>query len=98
MRRRKPVMLSIVLWFQAAGLAMAAPQPAKIVEQFIEAYLQGQFAASRSFTLERVNLSASLFSNWLFGPGGGGSDAATADLFLSRKFTQAFHYSIIGTT
>jgi hypothetical protein len=98
MRRRKLVMLSVVLWFQAAGLAMAAPQPAKVVEQFIEAILQGQFAASRSFTLERVNLSGSLFSNWLFGPVGAGGDAATADLFLSRKFTQTFRYSIIGTT
>jgi hypothetical protein len=98
MRQRKLVMLSVVLWFQAAGLAMAAPQPAKVVEQFIEAHLQGQFAASRSFTLERVNLSGSLFSNWLFGPVGAGGDAATADLFLSRKFTQTFRYSIIGTT
>ena len=76
----------------------AATSPAKVVEQFIEAHLQGQFAASRSFTLERVNLSNSLFSNWLFGPGGSGGDAATADLFLSRKFTQVFRYSIIGTT
>ena len=43
-------------------------------------------------------MSNSLFSNWLFGPGGSGGDAATADLFLSRKFTQLFRYSIIGTT
>jgi hypothetical protein len=98
MRRRKLVVLSVALWFQAAGLAMAATPPAKVVEQFVEACLQGQFAASRSFTLERVNLSGSLFSNWLFGPGGAGSDPATADLFLSRKFTQAFRYTITGTT
>src|SRR5262245_30925292 len=98
MRRRKLVVLSAALWFQAAGLAMAATPPAKVVEQFIEACLQGQFAASRSFTLERVNLSGSLFSNWLFGPGGAGGNAPTADLFLSRKFTQAFRYSITGTT
>gem|GEM_PF-1790273 len=98
MRRRKLVVLSVALWFQAAGLAMAATPPAKVVEQFIEASLQGQFAASRSFTLERVNLSGSLFSNWLFGPGGVGGDPATADLFLSRKFTQAFRYTITGTT
>src|SRR5713101_2856821 len=98
MKRRKLVMLSVALWLQATGLAIAATPPGKVVEQFIEAHLQGQFAASRSFTLERVNLSASPFSNWLFGPGGAGGDAATADLFLSRKFTQAFRYTITGTT
>jgi hypothetical protein len=91
-------MLSFVLWLQAAGLAMAGPPPAKVVEQFIEAHLQGQFAAARSLTLERSNLSASLFSNWFFGPAGAGGDAATADLFLSRKFAQAFRYTITGTT
>ena len=90
--------LSVMLWLQVSGIAAAATSPAKVVEQFIEAHLQGQFAASRSFTLERVNLSNSIFSNWLFGPGGSGGDAATADLFLSRKFTQLFRYSIIGTT
>jgi hypothetical protein len=91
-------LLSLVFWLQVSGLANAATLPAKVVEQFIEAHLQGQFAASRGFALERVNLSNSLFSNWLFGPGGAGGDAPTADLFLSRKFTQAFRYSIIGTT
>ncbi len=98
MKRRKLVMLSVALWLQAAGLAMAASPPAKVVEQFIEANMQGQFAAARSLTLERVNLSASLFSNWFFGPAGAGGDAATADLFLSRKFAQAFRYTITGTT
>ena len=98
MKRRDLGLLSLALWLQISGLASAATPPAKVVEQFIEANLQGQFAASRSFTLERVNLSASLFSGWLFGPGGSGGDAATADVFLSRKFTQTFHYTIIGTT
>ena len=98
MRRRKLVMLSFALWFQAVGLAMAGPPPTKVVEQFIEAHLQGQFAAARSLTLERSNLSASLFSNWFFGPAGAGGDAATADLFLSRKFAQGFRYTITGTT
>src|SRR6266571_2727753 len=98
MKRGKLVMLSVALWLQATGLAIAATPPAKVVEQFIEAHLQGQFAASRSFTLERVNLGASLFSNWLFGPGGAGSNAPIADLFLSRKFTQVFRYTITGTT
>jgi hypothetical protein len=98
MQGRNLCLLSLVFWLQVSGLASAATPPAKVVEQFIEAHLQGQFAASRSFALERVNLSNSLFSNWLFGPGGSGGDAPTADLFLSRKFTQAFRYSIIGTT
>ena len=98
MQGRNLYLLGLAFWLQVSGLASAAAPPAKIVEQFIEAHLQGQFAASRSFTLERVNLSNSLFSNWLFGPVGSNGDAATADLFLSRKFTQAFRYSIIGTT
>ena len=98
MQGRNLYLLGLAFWLQVSGLASAAAPPAKIVEQLIEAHLQGQFAASRSFTLERVNLSNSLFSNWLFGPVGSNGDAATADLFLSRKFTQAFRYSIIGTT
>src|SRR5881628_1900844 len=98
MIRRNRYLLSLALWLQVSGFASAATPPAKVVEQLIEAHLQGQFAASRSFTLERVNLSASPFSNWLFSPGSVGSDVPTADLFLSRKFTQAFRYTIIGTS
>jgi hypothetical protein len=98
MQGRNLCLLSLVFWLQVSGLASAATPPAKVVEQFIEAHLQGQFAASRGFTLERVNLSNSLFSNWLFGAGGAGGDAPTADLFLSRKFTQTFRYTIVGTT
>jgi hypothetical protein len=98
MQGRNLCLLGLVCWLQVSGLASAATPPAKVVEQFIEAHLQGQFAASRGFALERVNLSNSLFSNWLFGLAGSGGDAPTADLFLSRKFTQAFRYSIIGTT
>jgi len=98
MIRRNRYLLSLALWLQVSGFASAATSPAKVVEQFIEAHLQGQFAASHSFTLERANLSASLFSNWFFGPVGVSGDAATADLFLSRKFAQAFRYTITGTT
>jgi hypothetical protein len=90
--------LSLLLWFLASGVATAATSPAKVVQQFIEAHLQGRFAEARGFTLEQVNLSASLFSNWLFSPGGAGGDAATADIFLSRKFAQTFRYKVIGTT
>src|SRR5215470_7322131 len=76
MIRRNRYLLGLALLLQVSGFASAATPPAKVVEQFIEAHLQGRFAESRSFTLERVNLSASPFSNWLFGPGA--SDAPTA--------------------
>ena len=98
MTRRNRYLLSLALWLQVSGFALAATPPAKVVEQFIEAHVQGRFAESRGFTLERVDLSASPFSNWLFGPGGAGGNAPTADLFLSRKFTQLFRYTITGTT
>jgi hypothetical protein len=98
MKRRNLSLLSLALWLQVSGFASAATPPAKVVEQFIEAHVQGRFAESRSFTLERVNLSTSPFSNWLFGPGSAGGSVPTADLFLSRKFTQVFRYTITGTT
>ena len=98
MIRRNRYLLSLAFWLQVSGFALAATPPAKVVEQFIEANLQGRFAESRGFTLERVDLSASPFSNWLFGPGGAAGNAPTADLFLSRKFTQVFRYTITGTT
>ncbi len=96
MRRSKLLLFSGVLWCQAMGFALAAVPPAKVVEQFIEAHLQGQFAASRSLALEGVNVKASPFSNWLFAPGAGG-EASTADVFLSRRFAQTFRYTIQGT-
>lgn len=98
MQRWNLYLLSLALWLPICGFASAATPPAKVVEQFIEAHVQGRFAESRSFTLETVNLSASPFSNWLFGPGGAGGSAPTADLFLSRKFTQVFRYTLTGTT
>ncbi len=96
--QRIVLLLTLGMWLQTTGLALAGPPPAKVVEQFIEAHLQGQFAAARGFTLERANLQASLFGNWFFGAGGPGSEAPTADLFLSRKFAQTFRYAITGTT
>jgi hypothetical protein len=93
--RKHLILMSVLLWFLTTGVAMAATSPAKVVQQFIEANLQGRFAEAHSFTLERANLSASLFSGWLFA--GGGGDSGTADVFLSRKFVQVFHYKIIGT-
>ncbi len=98
MGRRSLIVLGLICGFQAGALAVAATSPARVVQQFVEAHLQGRFAAARGVTLEQVNLSTSLFSNWLFGPRGVGGDAATADVFLSRKFAQAFRYNVIGTT
>jgi len=98
MRWRQIIVLSVALWLCIGTLGAAETPPAKVVQQFIEAHLQGHFAESRGFTLERANLSASLFSNWLFGAANTGTTAPTADVFLSRKFTQAFHYNITGTT
>lgn len=93
------VWLSVLgLWLQTVNLVHAGPPPAKVVEQFIEAHVQGQFAASRSFTLERANLQSSPFGNWFFGTGGTSGEAPTADLFLSRKFAQSFRYTITSTT
>jgi hypothetical protein len=79
-------------------MTWAATPPAKVVQQFIEAHLQGRFAEARGFTMEQTHLSASLFSGWLFGSGAGRGEVGTADIFLSRKFSQLFRYNIIGTT
>lgn len=98
MRRKGWLLVSLLLWFLAGGMAVAATSPAKVVQQFIDAHLQGHFAKARTFTLERVNLRTSLFSNWLFGPAGPANNAGTADVFLSRKFAQVFRYKIVGAT
>jgi hypothetical protein len=98
MRQRSRAVLSLLFWILASGVAVAATPPAKIVQQFIEAHLQGRFAEARGFTMEQVALSASLFSGWLFGASGSRGEAGTADIFLSRKFSQTFRYSITGTT
>lgn len=97
MRRTSLLMLTGLLWLLASGGALAATAPAKVVQQFIDAHLQGRFVEARGLTIEQVQLSASLFSNWLFGAGANGGEAATADVFLSRKFAQVFRYTIIGT-
>lgn len=97
-KRQEWVLFSVLLWFLGSGMAVAATSPAKVVQQFIDAHLQGRFAEARGFALEQANLRGSLFSNWLFGARGLGGDAATADVFLSRKFAQAFRYNIMGST
>ncbi|MGQ4808928.1 hypothetical protein NKDENANG_02323 [Candidatus Entotheonellaceae bacterium PAL068K] len=98
MGRRGLIILSVLLWWLASGVATATTSPAKVVQQFIDAHLKGNFAAARSLTLEQVNLSISPFSSWIFGPRGAGGDGATADVFLSRRFAQVFRYTLLGTT
>ena len=98
MRRTGRIMLTGLLLLVASRGALAAIAPAKVVQQFIDAHLQGRFAEARGFTIEQVQLRASLFSNWLFSVGANGVEAATADIFLSRQFAQLFRYTIIGTT
>jgi hypothetical protein len=97
MRPRNHAVLSLLLWLLTSGVAVAATPPAKVVQQFIEAHLQGRYAEARGFTIEQVNLSTSIFSGWLFGAGGARGEMGTADIFLSRQFAQTFRYNIIGT-
>jgi hypothetical protein len=89
--------LSLLLWLLASGVAAAETPPAKVVQQFIEAHMQGRFAEARGFTIEQVDLRTSLFSGWLFGAAGAMGEVGTADIFLSRQFAQTFRYNIIGT-
>jgi hypothetical protein len=95
MQRSVVTVLSLLLWCVLGGMANAETPPTKVVQQFIEAHLQGRFAEAHGFALEGVNVHASLFSDWLFG-GTSGVDAPTADVFLSRKFAQVFRYNILG--
>ena len=97
MRRRSRAILSLMIWLHVGGVAIGATAPAKIVEQFLEAHLQGRFAEARSLLLENANLSGSLFGSWLFGGGGAGVGPDVADIFLSRKFAQSFRYSVTDT-
>lgn len=90
--------LALLVGWAVSGGANAASDPSTTVQSYIEANRQGLFAQARSFLLQHVDVSASLFSNWLFGAGDAGLAAASADIFLSRKFVAAFRYKIIDTT
>lgn len=96
MRPRAMIILSVLFCLLLYGGAAAETPPAKVVQQFIDFHLHGRFAEAHGFAIERVNLHASLFSNWLFGRSDTDAEAATADVFLSRKFAQAFRYNILG--
>ena len=82
---------------QVSGLAYAQSAPDRVVEQYVALLSQGRFAEARTLTLESANVDGSIFGHWLFGARGAGLPAATADLFLSQKFVEAFRYTITGT-
>ena len=92
------VLASVLILLQLNGLAYAQSEPDRVVEQYISALAQGRFAEARTLTLESANMDGSIFSSWLFGARGAGLPTATADLFLSQKFVEAFRYTITGTT
>lgn len=98
MLQRGWMLAGVVIWLQMSGLAYAQSEPDRVVEQYMTVLSQGRFAEARTLTLESANLDGSIFGSWLFGARGAGLPTATADLFLSQKFVQAFRYTITGTT
>ena len=98
MSKRYWMFAGALILFQLSSLAYAQSEPDRVVEQYIAALSQGRFAEARTLTLESANMDGSIFGSWLFGTGGAGLPTATAELFLSQKFVQAFRYTITGTT
>ena len=92
------VLASVLVLLQLSGLADAQSEPDRVVEQYISALSQGRFAEARTLTLESANMDGSIFGSWLFGARGAGLPTATAELFLSQKFVEAFRYTLTGTT
>lgn len=97
MRQRIRIGVSLLLWMALGGIAWADATPAKTVQSFIEAHRQGRFAQAQSLLVGPVDARGSLFSNWLFRSGTAGAEMTTADVFLSRKFVEAFQYQLIDT-
>ena len=92
------MLVGVVILLQMSGLAYAQSEPDSVVEQYIAALARGRFAEARALTLESANINGSIFGSWLFGARGADLPTATADLFLSQKFVDAFRYTITGTT
>ncbi|HXV82050.1 MAG TPA: hypothetical protein VEG60_19405 [Candidatus Binatia bacterium] len=97
MRQRIRIGVSLLLGMALGGIAWADATPAQTVQSFIEAHRQGRFAQAQSLLVGPVDARGSLFSNWLFRPGTAGAETTTADIFLSRKFVEAFQYQLIDT-
>ncbi len=89
--------LSLVFWVVMSGVGFGATSPAQIVQSFIDAHRQGRFAEASGLAIEQVDASRSLFSSWLFRSSGVASTGVSADVFLSRKFTDVFQYRLIDT-
>jgi hypothetical protein len=94
---QRVVGVGVLLWLGISRVAMAASSPTEAVQRFVESVRQGRFAEAQSYLLDHVDVGSSLFGNWLFNSGAAGSEAATADIFFSRKFAQVFRYTIIDT-
>ena len=97
MRQRIRIGVSLLLGMALGGIAWADATPAQTVQSFIEAHRQGRFAQAQSLLVGPVDARGSLFSNWLFRPSTAGAETTTADIFLSRKFVEAFQYQLIDT-
>ena len=98
MSQRNWVLAGALILLQLSSLAHAQSEPDRVVEQYIAALSQGRFAEARTLTLESANMGGSIFGSWLFGTRGADLPTATAELFLSQKFVEAFRYTITGTT
>ena len=85
----------MLLWLGMGGAALAASSPTEAVQRFVESVRQGRFAEAQTYLLSHVDVGSSLFGSWLFNNGAAGNAAATADIFFSRKFAEAFRYTII---
>lgn len=85
----------MLLWLGLSGVAMAAASPTEAVQRFVESVRQGRFAEAQSYLLDHVDVASSLFGSWLFNSGAAGNEAATSDVFFSRKFAEVFRYNII---
>ena len=98
MLQKGRMLVGVVILLHMSGLVYAQSEPDRVVEQYVTALSQGRFAEARTLTLENVNVDGSIFGSWLFGARGADLPTATADLFLSQKFVEAFRYAITGTT
>ncbi len=94
---QRVVGVGMLLWLGLSQVAVAETSPTQAVQLFVDAIRKGRFAEAQSYLLDHVDVRSSLFGNWLFNSGTAGSQAATADIFFSRKFAEVFRFAIIDT-
>ncbi|ETX03221.1 MAG: hypothetical protein ETSY1_00690 [Candidatus Entotheonella factor] len=92
---QRVVGVGLLLWLGLSHMAMAASSPTEAVQRFVESVRQGRFAEAQSYLLDHVDVGSSLFGSWLFNSGSADANAATADVFFSRKFAEVFRYAVI---